>query len=44
MYFDEILLGTNITVPANLKLMIRLPDNIKKIVDWITNIDIGGPR
>jgi hypothetical protein len=35
MYFEEILKGTNIIIPSDLKLMILLPDNIKKIVDWI---------
>ncbi|CAB4002267.1 RNA-directed DNA polymerase from mobile element jockey [Paramuricea clavata] len=35
VYFEEILNGTKISIPSNLKLMILLPNNIKKIVDWI---------
>jgi hypothetical protein len=39
MYFEEILNinGTKVSIPPDLKLMIILPNNIKKIVDWITD-------
>ena len=37
VYFEEVLRGTNKSVSSDQKLMILLPDNIKKIVHWLTS-------
>jgi hypothetical protein len=39
MYFEEILNinRAKVSISPDLKLMIILPNNIKKIVDWITD-------
>ena len=36
LYFDEILRDSNEIISPYKKLMILFPENIKKIIDWLT--------